>query len=265
MTQPDASRAPRNLHRQQMEFARHLRDPDSAPAPDGIEARRLQVYRELFYNNVEGLLAAAYPVIRRLLGDERWHGLVRDFYREHRATTPLFPEVSRELLRFLQARMEAGAEQPDFLLELAHYEWAELALELDEAELEPSPPAALEDLLYGVPLLSPLAWPLAYRYPVQRISREFQPSEPPPDPTFLLLQRDADGKVRFSQIEAVGYALLTRIGANQNAQAPLSGRALLSQLASDSGSEDIESFVSGGAAMMARLNERLVLGVAKSS
>ena len=36
----------------QYEFAAHLRDPENVPAPDGIEDRRMGIYRELFYNNL---------------------------------------------------------------------------------------------------------------------------------------------------------------------------------------------------------------------
>ena len=260
-------RAPQTLHRQQMAFARHLRDPASAPPPEGLEERRLQVYRELFYNNIEGLLAGAYPVSRRLLGDVRWHALVREFFREHRATTPLFPEVARELLRYLQRRVPADRDAaamdlPDFLIELAHYEWVELALDLDEVEFEDGGAVSAACLLDGVPLLSPLAWPLAYRYPVHRVSAEFQPSAPPDQPTFLLLQRDAGGKVRFSQIEAVGYALLTRIGANHDTETPMSGRALLTHLAAECAATDVDDFIAGGAALMGRLSERKVLTMA---
>jgi len=36
----------------QYAFAAHLRDPDNVPAPEGIEERRMAVYRELFFNNL---------------------------------------------------------------------------------------------------------------------------------------------------------------------------------------------------------------------
>ena len=42
----------------QRQLTAHLRDPGSPP-PAGIEERRLKIYRELFYNNVEGFLANA--------------------------------------------------------------------------------------------------------------------------------------------------------------------------------------------------------------
>ncbi|MEQ8230225.1 MAG: putative DNA-binding domain-containing protein, partial [Gammaproteobacteria bacterium] len=60
-------------------FAGHLRDPARAPAPADVEPRRLEVYRGLVYRNVEGFMANAFPVLRRLFADARWHELVREF------------------------------------------------------------------------------------------------------------------------------------------------------------------------------------------
>ena len=37
------------LRAQQYALARHLRDPQRHAPPPGVEARRLKVYRELFY------------------------------------------------------------------------------------------------------------------------------------------------------------------------------------------------------------------------
>ena len=98
--------APERLKAQQYAFAAHLRDPQAHPAPSGLEDRRLQIYRELFFGNVANLLAGNFPVIERLLRGERWTTLVRDFYREHRCHTPLFPELGREFLRYLETRTE---------------------------------------------------------------------------------------------------------------------------------------------------------------
>ena len=61
------------FQRVQYRFAAHLRDPKRNPAPRGIEPRRMKIYRELFYNNVEGFLANAFPVLRRITPDARWH------------------------------------------------------------------------------------------------------------------------------------------------------------------------------------------------
>ena len=137
--------APERLRQQQARLAAHVRDPDHEAPPPGIEDRRLKVYRELFYNSLQGLLAGNFPVIRRLLGDDGWHALVRDFYREHRAATPLFPELPREFIQYLQEREPPDATNPPWLVELAHYEWAELALDLHDGPL-------------GLPASSGLQW-----------------------------------------------------------------------------------------------------------
>src|SRR3546814_1583276 len=84
-----------------------------------------------------------------------------------------------------------------WLRELAHYEWAELALQISEATREDIVHDARGDLLAGCPLPSPLAWPLAYAWPVHRIGPDHQPLQQPAEPTLLLLRRESDGKVSF--------------------------------------------------------------------
>ena len=82
------------LREQQFTLARHLRDPAGHPPPPGIEERRVRVYRELFFNNIEGLLASGFPVIHEILGETKWKALVRAFYVDHRSQTPLFTEIA---------------------------------------------------------------------------------------------------------------------------------------------------------------------------
>ncbi|KRA21180.1 putative DNA-binding domain-containing protein [Lysobacter sp. Root604] len=240
------SQAPARLRAQQFELTRHLRDPQASPAPAGIEERRLEVYRGLLFNNIEGLLAGNFPVIHELLGEQRWTALVRDFFRDHRCRTPLFPELAREFLRYLEDREDLA---PAFLTELAHYEWVELALQLSDAGLDASTIDPQADLLDGVPALSPLAWPLAYAWPVHRIGPAFQPEAPPPQPTLLLLRREADGEVRFSELSPLAYRLVERLG-----EAPeLSGREQLRALAAEAGSDDIDAFVAQGRALLEQM------------
>lgn len=190
------------LRTQQFTLARYLRDPVANPPPPGIEARRLKVYHELFHGAIEGLLAGSFPVLRRTLGDQRWHARVRDFYALYRSQTPLFTEVAEAFIDYLQ-----GIE-PDapWQLELAHYEWIEAQLYLSDAEDPPHDPDG--DLLDGEPLLSCVARVLAYRWPVERIGPEYQPGEAPAQPTLLLVYRDADLQVRFARLAPLAWQLL---------------------------------------------------------
>ena len=64
---------------------------------------------DLFFNNIQSLLASNFPVLRMIHGTDRWARLVREFYAEHLCRTPLFPEVAREFLRYLQDERGARA------------------------------------------------------------------------------------------------------------------------------------------------------------
>ncbi len=243
-----------HLREQQFAFARHLRDPQRYPAPPGIEDRRMAIYRDLFFNNIEGLLAGNFPVIRQTLGDTDWRALVRGFYARHRSHTPLFPEVAREFIRFLQdcpVRKDAP-----WLAELAHYEWVELALQISD---EPAPRHDPDgDLLDGMPVTSPWAWALAYQWPVPRIGPEYRPSVPPATPTLLLVRRDADHAIRFADLSPLVYRLFELLGERR-----LSGRQALRQLAAEAGVPADDGFIAQGEAMLVRMRrEGSLLGTA---
>ena len=52
----------------QQQFMDYIRDP-SLPMPEGIEPRRMKVYRDLFFNNISGFVASAFPVLKSLYHD----------------------------------------------------------------------------------------------------------------------------------------------------------------------------------------------------
>jgi uncharacterized protein len=85
----------------QLEFAAHIRNPALYPAPADVEPRRMQVYVELFFNNIEALLASAFPVAKRVLGELRWRELVRGFIHHHPSASPYFLEISQEFLQYI--------------------------------------------------------------------------------------------------------------------------------------------------------------------
>jgi hypothetical protein len=241
----------------QMAFAAHIRDPEHQAAPEGVEARRMKIYRDVFFNNISSLLSSNFPVLRSIYDDAGWRRLVRDFYSEHRSQTPLFPEVSREFLRYLQDGRSRQTDDPEFLLELAHYEWVELALSLDERN--PSQIAADRngDLLNGAPVLSPLAWPLSYLYPVHLIGPGYQPVTPPSEPTHLLVYRNFDDRVRFMKVNNVSRILLQLMQDDRKA----TGLQLLRKVATAIGQENPEKVIANGARLLDEWKQKnVVLG-----
>lgn len=246
---------PESLASLQTRFAAHLRNPQTNPAPEGIEDRRLEIYRGLFFRNIAGFLGRSFPVLRALHDDAAWHALVRDFYDRHRSRTPLFPEIPREFLQYLETeRGEVPGDLP-FALELAHYEWVETALDLDTRELDDFTPRPGTDLLEGCPVLSPLAWPLSYRFPVHRIRADFQPAEPPAEPTHLLVYRDRADKVRFMQLNPVSLRLLQVLGEDRG----LSGTQAVDQVVAELDHPEPQRARAAGLALLADLAARDVI------
>jgi hypothetical protein len=246
------SAAPSHTQALQYAFTAHLRDPEHAPAPADVAPRRMQVYRELVFANMESFLSSNFPVIRSLYDDAAWNVLARDFLREHQCHTPLFPEFGREFLRFVETRAEQGRGDPSFLLELAHYEWAELALTLDEADIATIAHDPNGDPIDGVPVMSPLACVLGYRYPVQHISPEFLPGEPGAEPTLLLLVRGRDDTVRFHEVNALSALLIERLQASDGQ----TGRACLDALLAQYDTATAANLREAGLAMLIELKQQ---------
>ena len=247
--------------RLQYQFTAHLRDPKSNPVPAGIEDRRMAIYRDLVFSNVEMFLSANFPVIRNLYSDADWNVMTRDFLREHECHTPLFPEFGREFLRYVEFRQQQGRNDPPFLLELAHYEWAELALSLDENEVAAAPHDASGDPLDGIPVMSPLACVLAYRYPVHRIGPDFRPDEPPAEPTILLLVRGRDDEVRFNEINALTALVIERLQQNETR----TGAQCLDELLAEQGIDDPTLRDTGRAMLRDLKTYEAILGTALAS
>lgn len=238
----------------QLDFAAHIRNPEMHPRPADVEPRRMQIYVDLFYNNIESFLAGTFPVAKALLAQERWHALVRAFVHRHPSESPYFLEISQEFLTFL-ATQSAGL--PPFMLELCHYEWVELALSVAEEEIPEQGIDPAGDLCAGIPAVSPLIWKLAYRFPVHQIGTTFQPEQPGQQPTQLVVYRRRDDRVGFMEVNTLTMALLDTLE-----QGNVSGAEALERLAAEVADLDPDVVRREGLATLERLRKaEIILGV----
>jgi uncharacterized protein len=243
------------FQRYQLAFTAHIRDPKVHPRPAGVEARRMKIYNALLLNNLEGFLLACFPVLRQVLGTRKWAKLVRVFFATHRSRTPYFRQIPDEFIQFLQNEWTPPEGYPPFTLALAHYEWIELVLSVSNRSEDRTFDAA-GDLMAGVPLLNPVLANLRYDWPVHRIAprRKVQPAE-----TYLLVFRDWDDQVQFSEINTFTARLLTLLEPGT-----LSGRAALEQIASESRHPDPALVVQAGGELLDDLRARgAILGSAQ--
>ncbi len=248
------------FQRVQQEFCAHLRNPRRQPCPEGIEERRMAVYRDLFFKNIQGLLCRSFPATTGLLEPDALAEMADDFFARHGCRTPYFHRIGAEFVAYLAQPGAAIPETLPFLPELAHYEWAETCVRLSEAEL---PEAADRidrdgDLLDGRLAWTPHLELCTYAYAVQHIRPECPPQRKPDTPTFLLIFRTLDDHVRFIELSPVSARLVALLHHQPDAPA----RTQLQTIAAELGRNGDATAMDGGRQLLDRLRERgAILGI----
>jgi hypothetical protein len=256
----NVSRPEPSFIRQQHEFAARIRDPAGCPCPADVEPRRMAIYETLFFNNVQSFLADAFPVLRGISDDRYWLDMVRDFYARHASVTPHFTRLAEEFLRYLEFERGKQTGDPPFLLELAHYEWVELALAYHDATVETLFVDPAGDLLDGCPQVSPLAWSLSYRFAVHRIGPDYQPDAPADEPVYLMVYRARDDNVGFLEVNALTHALLAALRTAPDA----TGRMALQAIAEVMGEAASDVVMQNGLRLLEELRQRdIIIGTLK--
>ena len=152
----------------------------------------------------------------------------------------------------MQSERIPQTTDPGFMLELAHYEWVELALDVSAIEL---PKVKLDgDLLADQPVISPLAWVLSYQYPVNRIGRDFQPSPEQADTTHIIVYRDRQMQVGFIEINPTTRRLLQIL-----ADEMITGRAALLKLAGELEHSNPDAMVEFGVELLTTLRSKDII------
>jgi hypothetical protein len=241
-----------DFQQQQAGFTAYIKAPLHHPMPADVKPERMAMYAELIFNNVESFLSNTFPVLKKILANAQWRQLVRDFFSQHSSKTPYFSDIPQEFLAYCQDERNNPDDYP-FLLELAHYEWVEMAVAIAQDELVIN--QDVDDLLNKHMRLSPLAWLLAYQYPVQHISPDFLPTKVPVQPTFLVVYRNQADDVKFIAINPITYRLLTLIQEKPG----LVAVDYLQQIAAESGHVNTEILMAGGLQILKAFAEKNII------
>jgi len=244
--------------RRQHEFTRHLRDPARVPPPAGLAGPRLEVYSNAIFLNIERFMRDNFPRVREVLSEEAWQSLVRDYLVRHRSRTPLFVELLDEFMAYLTDE-RAAVDDPPYLTELAHFDWLENAVAVDETDLDAIDVRAGGDLLHDRLVLNPVHRLVSYRYPVHAIGADFKPDAPPARPTLLLAFRDRAGNFGVLDLNEVAARLFREL---QAPAAPVAAD-VLADIARALGHPDPEVVTRGGLQLLERWRARdVILGCA---
>lgn len=183
----------------QLDFTAHVRNPEQNPIPADIEPRRMAIYTRLIYNNIESFCATRFEMAKKILGTDAWHALIRDFVHRHQSQSPYFAQISEEFIAFVAAERNDSADIP-FLLELCHYEWLPLYVDRMVGELPTY--RTCDDPLGTTLQTSDLVQVRRYEWPVHKLSPEFQPTDPPEQPTWVMVFRNRADKVNRKVVDA---------------------------------------------------------------
>ncbi|AQS36840.1 hypothetical protein Sps_01675 [Shewanella psychrophila] len=189
----------------QQSFIDYIKEP-SRPLPEGTEARRMKIYRDLFFNNINGFVTSAFPVLKSLYSEEDWLALVQEFFVTHDCQTPIFIEIAQEFVVFLQSEYLLKESDPVFIIELAHYEYMELVVAV--AKDNPLHQNIQEPIEQVSLCLSDTAKVLQYSFDVQRISEDYRPVAPAETPQLFCLYRDVQDEVIFLQLNPLTAQVL---------------------------------------------------------
>jgi hypothetical protein len=246
----------------QAAFGARIRDPKQAARPPGAPAKRMRVYEELLFNNLEGFLLSCYPVTRKLLGKRLWQQTVRRFFVEHRSHSPLFRDIPKAFLDWMQASGATHFPALPFLPEFMHYEWLELAVSISPEEIDPTAIDPQGDLLRGRPALHPTARLACYAYPVHQIGPRFKPAATDGQTWCYLLFRDevfcnealcsedeaGQDNVRFILLNPLSAQLIALLRDHQP-----SGNEALAHLAGQNNPTQYETFIQLGGELLCDL------------
>ncbi len=175
----------------QTQFRVGLLGGDAAPALASIEndvitpAQRFGIYRNNVLGSLAGALAAAFPVIERLVGERFFRAAARSFVQQSPPTVPQLLAYGDGFPAFLEAFPPAQSVR--YLGDVGRLEWGRVdsMFAADAPALEPSaltslPPEALADLLFAAHPATRLI--RSAQFPIHTIWQVNQPSNPDPRP-----------------------------------------------------------------------------------
>ena len=152
--------------------------------------RGLQAYRSNGQALAQRVLAAAYPVVAQLLGEENFEALARRLWQRHPPGRGDLAQWGGQFAAMLAATADLAREEP-YLADVARTEWA--LHEAGTAADGMPDPGSFSRLTEGDPahltlVLSPGTQTLASAWPVVSIVQAHRTGEPPLEEAGRLLQ-----------------------------------------------------------------------------
>lgn len=243
----------------QLDFTAGLRNPNKIHTNDPKEKERRIMYQKIVYNNMAEILENAFPILHEISSETLWENLITDFLAHHKAQSPLFLKIPEEFVNYLKNTRQSQNDPP-YLFELAHYEWVEHALDIINEKVDFKKINTKDDLLNGIPVISPLVQLLSYRYPVHEFNASNIPNAPSAEPNYLIAYRNTADEVGFMQVNPITARLVELIDQSK----ALTGKQALIQISNEINYPHPHQIIEAGSETLSTLRTHdIVLGTQK--
>ncbi len=174
-------------------------------------AGRLEIYADAYFLRLRDVLAEDFPRVAKLVGEETFDGMVRQYLKAHPSTEPSVRHLGRAMAEFIRSREDL----PAWLADLAALEWARVNA-FDAPDDEPLTMGKLAEI-------DPAAWPqlrmAAVRslgvvnaaWPVHRLWAEDNREGLEPSSTSIRVWRRADFHILHAPMDKHEAAAVTRL------------------------------------------------------
>jgi hypothetical protein len=223
----------------------------------GGDEWRWRRYRRMVRRRLSDTIHHAFPRLEAALGEGPMAALEDGFFDDRALASVFIREVPGEFLAWFERGVAGGAvTAPAFAVELARFEWTELAVAYERDD----PVVELAPLSMGHPAVLTRAHRLlGLKYPVHLFDAD-EPQEPQQRPTHLLVYREPETHdVRVLETTPVTNAILGRVAAGtESLQACIAAAAESERIPVD------KPFLEALADLLADLSDRGVVRGART-
>ena len=234
---------PISFHTTQRQFCDWIRDPELEP-PQNFAVNRMQVYRDLLFNNVCSFINLVFPVARSMFAEQQWQQLLAEFFQKSQCQSPFYNDISLQFREYFTEQQHQILQDYPWLNELLQYEWLELYLDTVEIET----PILIEDQDWQ---LTTQVWILVYQYPVYRWTTTMKLEQAQQAPSVILVWRDDLDQVRVEVVSPLYAAMIELIQQNRVIEQDL--QRLIQSVLPDFDEEQIQLQIYGLKALLTRL------------
>ena len=185
----------------QQQFCNWIREPNAEHIKI-CDLERMQIYRDLLFNNVCSFINLVYPVTRAMLPELQWQKLLNEFFQKAKCDSPFYNDISLQFREYLTDCQHPSLQQYPWLAELLQFEWLELYLDTVEIEEKKFFPASAWQLNTHV-------WILVYQYPVYLWTMEHQYFEH--SPSAVMVWRNQHDQICVEQLSPLFACLIEQI------------------------------------------------------